>query len=102
MDVIAELKDLQQKAMIIAVDENKERRWGAGFWLERECETLNARHRILDGFNEAAKIELMAIISILFDIILADHIGDPDFAESIPTYDGDIDALVQGLLHELR
>jgi len=98
MDLIGELHDLQQKALLFATETDRDKRHAGGRWLERECYHLDNRYRIMDGFNEEAKIELSAIVTIIFEYMLYDCLEDPDWAEAMPTsYDGDLNAILQGM-----
>jgi hypothetical protein len=98
MDIIGELQDLQKKAMLFATETNRETRWKAGFWVEYQARQLDDRHRITDGFNEEAKVELGAIITIVFDFLLYDKLEDSEWIESLPDhYDGDLDGLVKDM-----
>ncbi len=96
MDIIGELQDLQQKAMLFATETNRELRWKAGFWLEAQVRAIDDKNRITDGFNNEAKIELSALLTIIFDMLLYDKLEDSDWIETLPDhYDGDLDALVK-------
>jgi hypothetical protein len=101
MNVIDELHDLQKKAMLFTLEPDREKRWKAGFWAEHQCNQLDNRYRILNGFNEEAKVELSALIKIIFDYLLYDNLEDPDWIMAMPDhYDGDIEAIVTGLRQE--
>lgn len=101
MDMIGELQDLQRKVMLFTTEANREKRWQAGLWAEHQCKDLDSRYRILDGPNEEAKVELSAIIKIIFDYLLYDKLEDEDWIITLPDhFDGDIAAVLQGLRQE--
>lgn len=101
MDVKAELHDLQQKALLFATLEDRETRWNGGRWVERQCNDLDNRFNILRGFNEELKVELGAIITIVFDYCLYDCLEDEDWLQAMPTrFDGDINDVMRTLKHE--
>lgn len=98
MDLLAELQDLQQKAILFATMDDREKRWSGGRWVERQCKDLDNRHRILGGFDDKLEVELRAIITIVFDYCLYDCLEDQDWIAAMPNrFDGDLQAVMQGL-----
>ena len=102
MDLIGELQDLQKKAMLFTTITDRERRWNGGFVVEHQARQLEEQYRITDGNNEEAKVELAAVLTLVFDFLLYDKLEDSDWIEALPDhYDGDIDALVQGVKRDM-
>jgi len=74
-----EIKDLEQKALMISTFKNKEKRHHGGMYLHNEIKNFDDKYNILNTLlHTEAKVELMAVIAIVFDVILAD-VDMPDF-----------------------
>jgi hypothetical protein len=98
MRVIDELHDLEQKAIVISRLPNRDMRHKGGYMLESECRHLDSRYRVLGGLDSQAEISLRAVLQMIFDYILYDALDDEDWTVAMPShYDGDIEAVVQGL-----
>lgn len=99
--MMEELQDLQRKVMLFTTVTDRQKRWRAGMWAESQARQLDRRYRILDGFNETARVELSAIVKMIFDFLLYDKLEDEDWIEALPDhYDGDIEQMVRQLRQE--
>lgn len=73
-----ELALLQQKAVVIAALEDRDKRHKGGLWLNDQCVRLDDEYRILGGLDREAEISLRAVLTIIFDFILHDCIEEPE------------------------
>lgn len=95
MDVIGELHDLQKKAVLFATETDRAKRWRCGFWVEHEAHQLDRKYNILDGLNQEAKVELSAILKVVFDFLLYDKLEDEDWILALPDhYHGSVSDVV--------
>lgn len=96
MDIIAELQDLQQKAMLFATETDREKRWAGAHYVEAQLRALDDQYDITRRGTEQERVELGACLAVLFDFCFYDKLEDSDWIEALPDhYDGDLDKLVQ-------